>query len=123
LFAATLFFSDMLTPDASEESKQGGVDKPGGSNIGLIVGLVIGAVFIIALIVGGVLFQRWRVAQPEKKEESPWDPTTEFFHHTAREKMEEISVDFNNPIYNGAGQTILDDDLDAALSDDSENLL
>jgi hypothetical protein len=113
----------MQTPSASEESKQGKADKPKGSNLGLIIGLVIGGVFIIALIVAAILIQRRRVVAQAKKEETPWDPTTEFYHRTEREQIEEMTVDYNNPMYDGEDGAHLEGDVDEGFSDHPDEML
>jgi hypothetical protein len=99
-----LFASSQVFPrDGSR-----GVDVGAPMGIGAIMGIVFGILVIIALAAAGGLYYRYLMLLKKKPSESERDPTAEFFDHEQRDQLNEMSVDFNNPMFDVEGETLAD---------------
>jgi hypothetical protein len=92
--------------DDDEADKGDPAAAPTGNNLGLIIGIVVGVLVIVGLIVGVIVYRRSQggneVAVPAAAEgtaEDTWDPTAEFIRRQQLEQEEEMTVDFNNPVF------------------------
>jgi hypothetical protein len=76
----------------------------GSSQVGMVLGIVFGLIFMVAVAVaGGVWAWRRRMARPKEESVDDGDHMAEFYDRLEREKQDQISVDFHNPMYTNSG--------------------
>jgi hypothetical protein len=84
--------------------EQPGPDS-GSNRLGLILGIVVGALCFVMLVIGLLMYVRYqRLHKKKVTETDDNDHTEEFYDRCRREKEHEMSVDFQNPLFEtGAG--------------------
>jgi hypothetical protein len=111
----------------SEDLK--GIDGSGSGGGGLAIGAILGIVFAILFLLalaaaGGLYYQKVILPRNQKKESSEvHDYTAEFFHGQQKEQEHEMSVDFNNPMFDDAVGADEDDTFEQNLKSDPDEML
>jgi hypothetical protein len=105
------------TLKADPNQNGNGSPPPEKSNLGLILGIVFGVLAVVILIVVGfVVYRRSHRRDTDEGEEEPvlttdgWDGTAEFSRRMQHEKEEEMTVDFNNPMFDAVDVSAHSDD-------------
>jgi hypothetical protein len=91
---------------------------PDSGQLPLILGIALGLFFLLIVIVAGAIYYRQRqLARNRDVKEDSDDHMPEFFDRCRREKEDEMTVDFQNPMFEtrvGIGD---DDDFEAELDE------
>jgi hypothetical protein len=86
-------------------------------DLGLILGIVFAILLLLAVVTGLLIY---KCRSKEEEEGSTGDPNREFFWLEQRDHEKEMSVDFNNPMYDEkAGVGEVSDDF-TVISDEGE---
>jgi hypothetical protein len=76
----------------------------GSGNLGLVLGLVFGLLFLVAIAVAAAFWvYRQHLAKEKKESVDDGDHMAEFYDRMQREKEDEMTVDFQNPMFTNAG--------------------